>query len=166
MKDYYLKTFFPDSLASLGVHHFATAQFVKQVREENNTFVIAVDDVRLSPVVEVGSKVYVNLGATDTFIGSTVGGVVTKVNSNGTLGVLFDNNDYVLQLPQEKVSLSTGRSRFTLTEDYKKMLVWMKDAGVKRHGDLERLCIVLYARGGVRRICTCWKEPTSTAWCT
>lgn len=138
-------TYFKNPLVGLGEHHFAKGRFTEKLSEDE--FLVDLSDVHLSPIAEVSSRVYVKVGGTSPSSGRIIGGVIAKVNSNGTLGVLLDNNVFESQLSQENVYLVKGRSRFTLGKEYEEVLSWVRDAGVRRRADQERISAVLYHRG-------------------
>lgn len=137
--------YFERPLIGLGVHHFASGHVVKQL--SRSEYIVNMEEVHLSPIVEVSARVYVLLGRTGVNPGRIVGGIVGRVNSNGTLGVLLDNNTFESQLSQDDVVLVEGRSRFTLEREYYDMVEWVRDAGVLRRADRERVCSFLYQRG-------------------
>lgn len=139
------RAYFQHPLIGLGVHHFAEGRVKKQLSYDE--YMVEMEEVHLSPIVEVSARVYVRIGRTKTNAGRVVGGIVGRVNSNGTLGVLMDNNTFEPQVSQDNVALVEGRSRFTLEKAYFDMDEWMRDAGVRRRGDRERLCSLLYQRG-------------------
>ncbi|KAG5511321.1 hypothetical protein GH5_07570 [Leishmania sp. Ghana 2012 LV757] len=132
-------------LIGLGVHHFAVGSIKEQVSHDE--YIVDMEEAHLSPVAEVGARVYVRVGRTATSTGRTVGGIVGRVNSNGTLGVLLDNSNFEAQLSQDDVVLVEGRSRFNLEKGYLDMVEWIRDAGVHRRADREQLCSLLYQRG-------------------
>lgn len=137
--------YFENPLIGLGVHHFASGSFVKKLSEEQ--YVVDMHGVYLSPIAEVSSRVYIKVGQTENFVGRIIGGIVAKVNSNGTLGILLDNDTFEAQVSPEDVYLMKGRSTFRLDKAYEDMLEWVRDAGVRRRADQERICAVLYHRG-------------------
>lgn len=137
--------YFENPLIGLGVHHFASGKFVKKLSEEK--YVVDMHGVYLSPIAEVSSRVYIKVGKTEDFVGRIIGGIVSKVNSNGSLGILLDNDTFEAQVPPEDVYLMKGRSTFRLEKGYEDMLEWVRDAGVRRRADQERICAVLYHRG-------------------
>ncbi|KAK7197475.1 tuzin [Novymonas esmeraldas] len=139
------RAYFTHPLIGLGVHHFAVGRIKAQLARDE--YVVDMEEVHLSPMAEVSARVYVRVGRTTTNAGRVVGGIVGRVNSNGTLGVLLDNNSFEAQVSQDDVVLVEGRSRFTLEKGYFDMVEWIRDAGVHRRADRERLCSLLYQRG-------------------
>lgn len=139
------EAYFENPLIGLGVHHFAMGRFTKKVSHDE--FLVEMSEVQLSPIAEVNSRVFLKVGKTENFSGRIISGIVGKINSNGTLGVLLDNNAFEAQVSQDDVYLVEGRSKFTLGKDYADMLEWVRDAGVRRHADRERICSLLYQRG-------------------
>lgn len=139
------RAYFQHPLIGFGVHHFAEGRITQQLSYDE--YVVDMEEVHLSPIVEVSARVHVRVGRTQTNAGRVVGGIVGRVNSNGTLGVVMDNNTFEPQVSQDCVELVEGRSRFTLEKAYFDMVEWMRDAGVRRRGDRERLCSLLYQRG-------------------
>lgn len=137
--------YFENPLVGMGVKHFARGRFVSKVSEDQ--YVVDMSDVHLSPVAEVSSRVYIKVGRTSNFAGRIISGIVGKINSNGTLGILLDNNSFESQVAPEDIYLVEGRSKFTLSKDYIEMVEWVRDAGVRRRADQERICSVLYHRG-------------------
>ncbi|XUY37147.1 tuzin, putative [Leishmania panamensis] len=101
----------------------------------------------VSAVAEVSTRVHVQVGRTATNEGRVVGGIVGRVNSNGTLGVLMDKSCFAAQVSQDDLVLVEGRARITLERGYLDMVKWIRDAGVHRRADRERLSSVLYQRG-------------------
>lgn len=137
--------YFDNPLVGLGVHHFASGKFIKKISESQ--YVVNMDDVYLSPIAEVSSRVYIKVGQTENYLGRIIGGIVAKINSNGTIGILLDNDTFEAQVSPGDVYLMKGRSTFRLENRYQKILEWVRDAGVRRLADQERICAVLYHRG-------------------
>eukprot|EP00796_Vickermania_ingenoplastis_P007195 gene7195-5055_t len=144
-KDVVAAAYFENPLIGLGVHHFTLGKFTKKLSEEE--YVVEMSDVHLSPIAEVNSRVFLKVGRTAQFSGRIISGIVGKINSNGSLGVLLDNNSYESQVQPGDVYLVEGRSKFTLSKDYAGMMEWIRDAGVRRRADQERICSLLYQRG-------------------
>ncbi|CAJ1005146.1 hypothetical protein Q4I28_000462, partial [Leishmania naiffi] len=77
-----------------------------------------------------------------------VGGIVERVSSSGALGALVDNTSRVeAQVSRDDLVRVDGRSRLTLARGYFDMVRWIRDAGVQRRADRERLSPVLFQRG-------------------
>ncbi|AAZ10930.1 tuzin, putative [Trypanosoma equiperdum] len=79
--------------------------------------------------------------------GTIIGGLVAKVNGNGTFGVLLDDDRFDLAVPREVIMLSEGRSKFISNEKFQEVLEWVKSAGVDRRSDQESTSCILYHRG-------------------
>lgn len=62
--------------------------------------------MHLSPVIELGSRVYVEYGKDENTPGTVLGGLVVRVNSNGTFVILLDNNSLDLAVPSEMIKLA------------------------------------------------------------
>ncbi|RNF25642.1 tuzin [Trypanosoma conorhini] len=79
--------------------------------------------------------------------GTIIGGLVAKVNGNGTFAVLLDNDRFDLAVPREMITLSEGRSKFISNEKFQEVLEWVKSAGVDRRSDQESTSCILFHRG-------------------
>ncbi|GET92348.1 tuzin, putative [Leishmania tarentolae] len=101
----------------------------------------------LSPVVEVGSRVYIVQGEYEECSGTVVGGVVVRVNGNGTYGVLLDNNSLDTTIASEKIVLSEGRGKLVNDPEYREVVEWLRKAGVSRRVHRESIACVLFHRG-------------------
>ncbi|ORC93506.1 tuzin [Trypanosoma theileri] len=80
-------------------------------------------------------------------LGTIIGGLVAKVNGNGTFAVLLDNDRFDLAVPREMITLSEGRSKFISNEKFQEVLEWVKSAGVDRRSDQESTSCILFHRG-------------------
>ncbi|KEG14367.1 tuzin [Trypanosoma grayi] len=79
--------------------------------------------------------------------GTIIGGLVAKVNGNGTFAVLLDNDRFDLAVPREMITFSEGRSKFVSNEKFQEVLEWVKSAGVDRRSDQESTSCILFHRG-------------------
>ncbi|EAN84346.1 tuzin, partial [Trypanosoma cruzi] len=79
--------------------------------------------------------------------GAIIGGLVAKVNGNGALAVLLDNDRFDPAVPREMITLSEGRSKFISNEKFQEVLEWVKSAGVDRRSDQESTSCILFHRG-------------------
>ncbi|CBZ30391.1 putative tuzin [Leishmania mexicana MHOM/GT/2001/U1103] len=101
----------------------------------------------LSPIIEVGSRVYIEHGKDEEYVGAVVGGVVVRVNGNGTYGVLLDNNSFDMAVPTEMVLFSEGRGKLASDAEHREVLEWLRRAGVARRAHQETFACVLFHRG-------------------
>jgi hypothetical protein len=127
-----------------------------------DVYSVTLNQVAISPVIEIGSRVFVKKEATPAgasnaaSVGNdaasssgsfTVGGLVAKVNGNGTFAVLLDDDKFVPSVPRSSIFLSEGRSRLINNETYRNLLKWVCDAGVDKRSDQESTACVLFHRG-------------------
>lgn len=111
----------------------------------------------LAPFIEVGTRIYVSYeaqqgGASENVNGDPqkrflVSGVIILVNSNGTYGVLLDNNQIDLAVPRERIAVSEGRCKFLDSERFKQVAEWIRSAGVESSTDIYSTSCILYLRG-------------------
>ncbi|KPI85581.1 putative tuzin [Leptomonas seymouri] len=121
-----------------------------------SSLVFAVDfkDSPKPSVVAMGSRVYVAYeredGAPPTAAGGkelVVGGIVVRVNPNGTFGVLLDNNNVDLAVPQEKIAVTEGVCKFLYHPRYLQVVEWVRSAGLSETDEIEGTACILYHRG-------------------
>lgn len=110
-------------------------------------YAVQLDDLYLSPVVEVGSRVFVDYGRDATGAGTTHGGIVVRVNGNGTFCVMLDNNSFDLSASADMICLSEGRSKFVSNSAYLDVVEWIRTSGVSRRVDQEIIACILFQRG-------------------
>ncbi|CAJ1022755.1 hypothetical protein, conserved, partial [Leishmania lindenbergi] len=120
---------------------------VVKARIAGSTYAVPLQHLFLSPIVEVGSRVYVEHGWDEECVGAVVGGVVVRVNGNGTYGVLLDNNRLDTAVPAEMVVLSEARAKLVSGAEYGEVVAWLRTAGVARRAHQESIACVLYQRG-------------------
>nr|CAJ2471898.1 unnamed protein product [Leishmania braziliensis] len=120
---------------------------VVKARIAGSTYAVHLQHLFLSPIVEVGSRVYVEHGRDEECVGAVVGGVVVRVNGNGTYGVLLDNNRLDTAVPAEMVVLSEARAKLVSGAEYGEVVAWLRTAGVARRAHQESIACILYQRG-------------------
>jgi ABC-type cobalamin/Fe3+-siderophores transport system ATPase subunit len=121
-----------------------------------SSLVFAVDfkDSPEPSVVTMGSRVYVAYeredGVPPTASGGkgfVIGGIVVRVNPNGTFGVLLDNNNTDLAVPQEKIAVTEGVCKFLYHPRYLQVVEWVRSAGLAETDEVEGTACILYHRG-------------------
>ena len=135
-----------------------------------DVYSVTLSQVAISPVIEIGSRVFIKKEAAPAAAGNapdaaspatsptaassapaaapvTVGGLVAKVNGNGTFAVLLDDDKFVPSVPRSSIVLSEGRSRLINNETYRNLLRWVCDAGVDKRSDQESTACILFHRG-------------------
>lgn len=110
-------------------------------------YAVKLEELYLSPVVEVGSRVFVEYGRDANNAGTTHGGIVVRVNGNGTFCVMLDNNSFDLSASADMICLSEGRSKFVSNSAYLDVVEWIRTSGVSRRVDQEIIACVLFQRG-------------------
>ncbi|KAK7197473.1 tuzin [Novymonas esmeraldas] len=139
-----VNAFFENS-ASAAVAPIASG--IVKAKIAGTVYAVHLQHLFLSPLIEVGSRVYIEHGKDDEFAGVVVGGVVVRVNGNGTYGVLLDNNSFDMAVPAEMVALSEGRAKFVNKTEYREVVEWLRTAGVARRAHQESVACVLFQRG-------------------
>ncbi|CAC9451608.1 putative tuzin [Leishmania infantum JPCM5] len=125
-------------------------------------FAVDFDDRLPPPAVSLGSRVYVAYEREDVDqtsqqgdggVGGApsrvflVGGLVVRVNPNGTLGVLLDHNKVDLAVPPEKIAVTEGVCKFLNHPKYLRVVEWVRSAGLSETDDVESTACILYHRG-------------------
>lgn len=113
----------------------------------NNLYAVQLHDLYLSPVFEVGSRVFVEYGKGAENDGIVHGGIVVRVNGNGTCCVMLDNNSFDLAASSDMICLSEGRSKFVNDPAYLDVVEWIRTSGVARRVEQEIMACVLFQRG-------------------
>ncbi|CAC9539686.1 tuzin [Leishmania donovani] len=101
----------------------------------------------LSPIIEVGSRVYLERDKGEEYAGTVVGGTVVRVNGNGTYGVLLDNNSFDMAVPADMVVFSEGRGKLASDAEHREVVEWLRRAGVARRAHQESIACALFHRG-------------------
>jgi len=122
-----VKAFF-ESDPTTRVHHIAGGAINSKIRD--SIYAVSLENIHLSPIIEVGSRVYVEYGCDETNAGTVQGGIVVHINGNGTLGVMLDNNSFVMALPVDMVVLSEGRGKSLSDAAYLAVVEWIRAAGL------------------------------------
>ncbi|KAG5493258.1 hypothetical protein GH5_01999 [Leishmania sp. Ghana 2012 LV757] len=125
----------------------AVAGGVIEARVSGAVYAVHLRRLSLSPLVEVGSRVYVERGRDEDGVGVVMGGVAVRVNGNGTYGVLLDDDGFDGAVPAEMVVLSEGRARLVGDAEYRAVVEWVRGAGVVRRAQRESVACVLFQRG-------------------
>ncbi|KAG5506927.1 hypothetical protein JIQ42_07646 [Leishmania sp. Namibia] len=125
-----------------------------------NVFAVDFKDSPPPSDVTIGSHVYVAYERDDAAPpsqegggGSTpsrdvlVGGLVVRVNPNGTLGVLLDNHKVDLAVPQEKIVATDGVCKFVKHPKYLEVVEWVRSAGLSESDEVEGTACILYHNG-------------------
>lgn len=131
-----------------------------------DVYAVSFSELSLSPVIEVGSRVYItqpdNSARDDSSSAAasepqpasssppvvpTIAGLVAKVNGNGTFGILLDNDKFDSAVSRDRITLSEGRSKLLTNEKYDAVLGWVKAAGVDKRSDQESTACILFSRG-------------------
>lgn len=125
-------------------------------------FAVDFDESPPPPSVSLGSRVYVAYEREDVDptsqqgdggVGGApsrvflVGGLVVRVNPNGTLSVLLDHNKVDLAVPPEKIAVSEGVCKFLNHHKYLRVVEWVRSAGLSETDDVESTACILYHRG-------------------
>lgn len=143
-----------DSRALHSRHRQPTA--VGHIVAQLSTLVFAVDfkDSPVPSVVAMGSRVYVAYEREDSAPptamggkGFVMGGIVVRVNPNGTFGVLLDNNNVDLAVPQEKIAVTEGVCKFLQHPRYLQVVEWVRSAGLAETDEIEGTACIFYHRG-------------------
>lgn len=112
-----------------------------------SVYAVHLSHLYLSPLIEVGSRVYIQYGKDEEYVGVVMGGVVVRINASGTYCVLLDNNSIDIAVPAEMIALSEGRAKFVNNSDYLEVVDWLRTAGVARRSQQESIACVLFQRG-------------------
>ncbi|XQJ30365.1 tuzin, putative [Leishmania guyanensis] len=137
---------------------------VGRVVAQLSPLVFAVDfrDSPPPPAVSLGSRVYVAYeregaaplpqqggGVVDDAPGRgfLMGGFVVRVNPNGTLGVLLENNRVDLGVPPERIAVTEGVCKFVRHPGYLQVAEWVRSAGLSGADEVEGTACMLYHRG-------------------
>lgn len=113
----------------------------------NSLYAVQLEELYLSPVAEVGSRVFVEYGRDANHPGTTHGGIVVRVNGNGTYCVMLDNDSFDLAASSDMICLSEGRSKFVSNSSYLDVVEWIRTSGVSRRVDQEIIACILFQRG-------------------
>lgn len=113
----------------------------------DHLYAVQLNHIYLSPIVEVGSRVFVTYGRDEKNTGVVHGGIVVRVNGNGTYCVMLDNNSFDLTASADMICLTEGRSNFVNDQNYLDVVEWIKTSGVARRVDQEIIACVLFQRG-------------------
>lgn len=76
-----------------------------------------------------------------------IGGLVVRVNLNGTFGLLLDNNKVDLVVPQEKIAITEGVCKFLQHPRYLEVVEWVRSAGLDSDEEVRGTACILYHRG-------------------
>ncbi|KAG5491706.1 hypothetical protein JIQ42_01612 [Leishmania sp. Namibia] len=132
---------------SAGAAVVAVAGGVVKARVSGTVYAVHLRRLSLSPLVEVGSRVYLERGSDEDGVGVVMGGVAVRVNGNGTYGVLLDDDGFDAAVPAERVVLSEGRAELVVDAEYRAVAEWVRGAGVVRRAQRESVACVLFQRG-------------------
>lgn len=110
-------------------------------------YAVQLHQLFLSPIVEVGSRVFVQYGRDAEHAGVVHGGIVVRVNGNGTFAVMLDNNSFDLAASADMICLTEGRTKFANDQSYLDVVEWIRTSGVARRVDQEIIACVLFQRG-------------------
>lgn len=113
----------------------------------DSLYAVHLNELYLSPIVEVGSRVFVEYGRDAEHAGVVHGGIVVRVNGNGTYCVMLDNNSFDLAASADMICLTEGRSKFVNDASYQDVVEWIRTSGVARRVDQEIMACVLFQRG-------------------
>ncbi|KAG5468323.1 hypothetical protein LSCM1_02303 [Leishmania martiniquensis] len=132
---------------SLGAAGFPIAGGAVKAPIGGAVYAVHLRCLSLSPLLEVGSRVYVERGRDEGCVGVVMGGVVVRVNGNGTYGVLLDDDVLDVAVPAEVVVVSEGRAKLVNDAGYGAVVEWVRTAGVARRAHRESIACVLFQRG-------------------
>jgi hypothetical protein len=140
----------------------------------SNIYAVTFSEISLSPVIEVGSRVFIQLNTTPpntpgggasekTKAGPTafgphlpgeepvtstiICGLVAKVNGNGTFGILLDDERFEPAVVRSRIVISEGRSKIHSNALYEAIVEWVRSAGVEKRSDQESTSCILFHRG-------------------
>ncbi|CAJ1015292.1 hypothetical protein IOCL1545_000065200 [Leishmania shawi] len=83
-----------------------------------------------------------------------MGGFVVRVNPNGTLGVLLENNRVDLGVPPERIAVTEGVCKPLSHPGYLQVAEWVRSAGLSGADEVEGTACMLYHRGWrAERLC-------------
>ena len=123
------------------------ARGVIKAKISGTVYAVHLQHLFLSPLIEIGSRVHIEYGKDEEYVGVVMGGVVVRVNGNGTYAVLLDNNSLDLAVPAQMIVLSKGRAEFVNNTQYQDVVEWLRTAGVARRSHQESIACVLFQRG-------------------
>lgn len=123
------------------------ARGVIKAKIAGTVYAVHLQHLFLSPLIEIGSRVHIEYGKDEEYVGVVMGGVVVRVNGNGTYAVLLDNNSLDIAVPAQMIVLSKGRAEFVNNAQYQDVVEWLRTAGVARRSHQESIACVLFQRG-------------------
>ncbi|KPA82129.1 putative mitochondrial tuzin [Leptomonas pyrrhocoris] len=123
------------------------ARGIVKAKIAGTVYAVHLQQLFLSPIIEIGSRVHVEYGKDEEYVGVVMGGIVVRVNGNGTFAVLLDNNSIDIAVPAQMIALSEGRTKFVNNSQFQDVVEWLRTAGVARRSHQESIACVLFQHG-------------------